>query len=407
MAKQAVTQLWAEFLFSRVLVFVVSRTDYGDMQSYLEGVSRWATKGTPYGEDGFGYPALAILFVSIPWLFGATRFELYVPFYRAQCFLADALLFHLLSRRCSRPVILAYIVSTAVLGNLLYHRLDIVLGLLLVTALALEARGSLRLASFTLGASIAFKVIPVFLLPAWLLWARRRSLRAALGALACVLLGAGSPMALAYAFWGREAIFFLGTHAVRGVQIESIWASIEIPLMELGLLSGKTYFGAGSFNLSTPLEGVLITASHMGVLAAALWGGVLAHRLARRGGPFILALASTLGALILLSKVFSPQYLLFFLPVAAWSFDSMTPARRRLAMGFTVAICALTTWVYPYHGKELVALSAVATVPLIARNALFALLVLLLELEAWRAGRLPEKSIPLPEASRARAGEDR
>ena len=56
-------------------------------------------------------------------------------------------------------------------------------------------------------------------------------------------------------------------------------------------------------------------------------------------------------------------------------------------MALAVACSALTTWVYPYHEKELVALSATATIPLIARNLLFACLVALLQIEAWQAGR--------------------
>ncbi len=382
-------QLWAEFLFSRVLIFMVTRSSYGDMPTYFEGVSRCVSKGTPYGEDAFGYPALAFLFVSIPWLLGGRKLELYFPFFRAQCFAVDALLFYFLSRRCSRLSLLFYIVCTALLPNLLYQRLDIVLGCLLVVALMLEARGSLKLASFTLGASIAFKVIPVMLIPCWLAWSTRRSLKEALGALGFVALGAGVPMGVAYLLWGKAALFFMGAHAERGVQLESIWASIQIVLMEFGL-QGKTYFNAGSYNLSTPLEGVFRTASHIALAAAALWSIVIAARLARRGGPFVLALTSTLGALILASKVFSPQYFLFFLPTLAWSLDSITPPWRRLAMVLTAGCCVLTTWVYPYHEKELIALSGVATVPLAARNTLFVLLVVLLQAHAWRCGR-PER----------------
>ena len=397
-------QLWAEFLFSRVLVFVVARAELGDMPGYFESVSRWIAKGSPYGEGGFGYPALAFLFVSIPRLLGAAKFDLYYPIFRAQCFAVDAFLFWLLSRRCSRQSLLVYILATALLPNLLYHRLDILLGFFLVVALVLEARGLWKLASLTLGLSIAFKIIPVFLLPAWLLWTMRRSLRGAFVALGFVALGAGGPVGVAYALWGKDAVFFMGAHAARGLQIESLWASIQIVLMEFGL-AGKTYFSSGSYNLSTSIEGAFTTASHIAALAAALWGGVIAVRLARRGGPLILALSSTLSALILASKVFSPQYLLFFLPVLAWSLDTMGPRLRRVVMALAVASCALTTWVYPYHEKQLVALSAVATVPLVARNALFAALVVLLQVHAWR-WRSPERDkIGVQEGMKPSAGE--
>ncbi len=376
-------RLWAEFLFSRVLVFMLSRSNYGDIPGYLESVSRSIAKGTPYGEGGFGYPVLAFLFVATPCLFGLTKFDPYYPFFRAQCFAVDVLLFHLLSRRCTRETLLVYIVCTTLLANLLYQRLDIVLGCFLILTLTLETRGSWKLASLTLGASIAFKIIPLLLVPAWLGWRLRRSFREVLVALAFVALGTGIPMGVAYFLWGKEAIFFMSAHAERGIQVESTWASLEIAWMEFGL-RGKTYWSAGSYNLSTPLEGAFTIASHFAGAAAALLGGLIAVRLARRGGPFVLAISSTLGAMILASKVFSPQYLLFFIPMAAWSLDTMRGGLRRLAVVLTIGCCGLTTWVYPYHEKELVALSAVATVPLILRNALFALLVVLLQVHAWR-----------------------
>lgn len=377
---------WAEFLFSRVIVFVVSRTHYGDVHGYFESVSRFVEKGSPYGEDGFGYPALAFLFVALPRLFGLAAFDLYYPFYRAQCFAVDVLLFWVLSRRSSRPALVVYIVCTALLASLLYHRLDIVLGCLLVIALALEARGAWRLASVALGASIAFKVIPLLLLPAWLAWTWRRSLKDAFAAAGLVALGAGAPLALACGLWGQDALLFMGVHAARGVQIESSWASLQMLLTPFGL-GAEAYFEAGSHNLTSPIEDALTAASHVLAAAASLWGGVLAARLARRGRPLVLAAASTLGALIIASKVFSPQFLLFFLPALAWSFDAMNSTLRRLAMALSVLVCALTTWVYPYHEKDLLALSPVATAPLVARNALLALLVALLQVHAWRCGR--------------------
>ncbi|MBI4606705.1 MAG: hypothetical protein HY721_32480 [Planctomycetes bacterium] len=93
-------------------------------------------------------------------------------------------------------------------------------------------------------------------------------------------------------------------------------------------------------------------------------------------------------------------YFLFLLPLLAWSLESMKPAVRYLAMGLTTACCGLTTWVYPYHEKELVALSGMATGPLVARIVLFVLLVVLLQAHAWRWGR-PESRKTGPEGLNA------
>ena len=55
-------------------------------------------------------------------------------------------------------------------------------------------------------------------------------------------------------------------------------------------------------------------------------------------------------------------------------------------MALAVTMCGLTTWVYPYHEKELIELAPLATVPLIGRNALLLALVSLLQVHAWRSG---------------------
>jgi hypothetical protein len=378
-------KVWAEFLFSRVIVLMISRARHGDTEAYFEAVARSFAAGTPYGEDGFGYPALAFFFVALPWLLGARTLQLYVPFYRAQCFAVDAALFYLLSRRLSYPALLAYIIATAILGDLLYHRLDLLLGGLLVAALVLEERGSTRLGSITLGAAAAFKVIPLLLVPAWLGWRCRRSLAEALGAALFLGLGLALPMGLGCFLWGADALFFLREHGERGIQLESTWASLGFLLTELGH-PGETYFAAGSHNLSTPFEGAFTKTSHLLGAAAGLWGGVLAARLSRAGAPLVLPAGATLGAAMAASKVFSPQFFLFFLPLLLWSRDKVRRSIRPLLLALAVACCALTAWVYPHHEAELVALSPVATLPLAARNALFLVIAGLLQVEAWRAG---------------------
>jgi uncharacterized membrane protein len=83
-------------------------------------------------------------------------------------------LFSLLRRRCSRQSLLVYIAATTLLPHLIYQRLDIMLGCLLVMVCILEVRGFPKLAGFTLGAAIAFKVVPVLLVPAWAAWTIRR-----------------------------------------------------------------------------------------------------------------------------------------------------------------------------------------------------------------------------------------
>ena len=340
----------------------------GDVEIYHGHIERAFEGANPYeGKDAFGYPPLAFIFVALPYVAGGRSSDAYYQLYRAQCYAVDALAFYLLTRSVRKDgYLLAYVLGTAVLGNLLYHRLDIALGLLLILVVHLHDRGRWLAAHAFLGLSMAFKVIPIVLVPAALaLEARRSWRRSCLGSL-MIVMGAGAPTAVGYLAWGAPSVFFLGDHAERGVQLESTWASVELLLMEMGALRGAVYWGAGSHNLHTVFEAAIVRWSHVLTGIVALGGVGLAFA-TPRGNPAP-AFAATLGGCLAASKVFSPQFLLFLFPLCVVSAER---GRRPEIAVLLILVSALTTWVYPYHEQALVALDGVAVAPLILRNALF------------------------------------
>jgi hypothetical protein len=383
--KPSTVLLWVAFLSSRVLVFTFLTRSGGDVSVYHEFAKKAWETGNPYLGEGFGYPPLAFFYVALPYLV-ARDLPDYYQLYRAETYLVDLALFALLMRRGdgSRLPALTYLVSTTLLGNLLYHRLDLVLGLLLLGAVSLRERGRIAPSYLLLGLAGAFKVVPLAAAPALLLFEARRSRRGAVTALSFLTLGAGAPTLIAVLLWGEGAVGFLGGHAERGVEIESSWASVESLLLLFGL-EGTSYWGAGCYNLRTAAEPLFVTLSHVASLLVVGGSCLLGLRATGATRNPLWLLTITLAAILSVSKVFSPQFLLFLLPLVS-AFANREGGMLHIPLLF-IGIAALTTWVYPYRESELVALEGGTLLLVSLRNVIFLGFVLLL----IRAFRREEK----------------
>jgi hypothetical protein len=153
---------------------------------------------------------------------------------------------------------------------------------------------------------------------------------------------------------GESGVFgFLKHHAERGIQLESIYSS---------LMMVSSWFGAefkldhshGAYEASGPLApamkiiasaGLVVFLAALGMRALLLW-----RRYTRRTA-FRYALFVICGAVIL-SNVFSPQYLLWALPLAMLLAIELMPAQPRWRAVLCLAlivIAAMTTWLFPYN----------------------------------------------------------
>jgi hypothetical protein len=290
-----------------------------------------------------------------------------------------------------------YTVAGLLLFPLLYDRMDLVLGVLLLAAVAALWR---KLPSWVplavLAVAINFKLTPLVLAPVFVLgtmpagelgsWkaiARRTALLAILTA------------ALFLPFFirdGMPTLGFLQYHAARGLQLEAIWSTIPVALAALFRTAAQVVFQFGAFAIQSGITGMLLTLSSVAMVALIPSLCFVFWKLLRTRGILSLALIVNCSTVFLLlailsSKVFSPQYLLWVAPlIALWE------GRRKwwVWSGF-LAICALTTLCYPLgYGRLMAAIDEaqqlpfatrlIGVTPLVLRN----LLLIALTVLCWR-----------------------
>ena len=285
-----------------------------------------------------------------------------------------------------------YTLGGLLLFPVLYDRLDLVLGVLLLVALLLLTRSRRYwLALVVLALAINFKMTPLVLVPLFVLGALPSGALARpvggqtwkqLGRNLIVLGLSGAAVFLPfYLLYGPETLSFLGYHAKRGLEIGSVWNTLPIWLGAIFRLpvSASLRFGAVEINspLAAPFRVLasIFTAAVIPGLAIALWF-LLARRpvsamrreavtLAQSDPEFFARCASLcLLTAIVFAPVLSPQYLLWLVPLAPlWSGRS-----RWWAWWAFLTICALSTVHYPFFtGNVLGALTVEDHMPLLAR----------------------------------------
>jgi hypothetical protein len=270
---------------------------------------------------------------------------------------------------------LIFRMSLLILGGLcmpriLYDRLDVFLGALLVLSLALLARRAVFLSFFVFALAVSFKLVPVFLLPVWVLGSVRTSgfvaapLRARIISIALTavtrcaelcLITAGVALVF-YMIEGKGVFDFLKFHLDRGVHIESIWGSFSLLAARLSDASFRLAWSYGAYNVITTATPVLAALS-LQVVAVLLTGATVAlavRRVLQPGGTVqapafgIIIEAALLFLCIVFSfsRIFSPQYLLAIVPLVA-----LLPCKGRGAFAVTclfLGTCFMSTLIYPY-----------------------------------------------------------
>jgi Glycosyltransferase family 87 len=187
------------------------------------------------------------------------------------------------------------------------------------------------------------------------------------------------------AFFGVLALFFVPAlilgggnlassfayHADRGLQIESFAASV---LMQLGRVS-SVVFAYGAFEAQGPDVGLASSLSFPIMCTLLFVTALFMYGAYRRGaaGPraFPRYAAALILAFMLGSKVLSPQYVIWLLPLVPLSVGGV-PGLGVSAV--FLAACFLTTQVFPIHYDDLLNLRSPGPQLLLVRNLLLALL---------------------------------
>jgi len=331
-------------------------TDIALYQAYGE---RIADGFVPYRDFGFEYPPGALPALVLPALVTNS-----VHAYR-NAFVAEMAIVGVLGvlvldvalRRLELPrrerVLSLAVVALAplLLGGVILTRFDLVPALLVVAAVALAVAGRRRAAALVVGIGAAVKLYPALLLPPLAIDAWRRGGRREL---AIVLGLAVTPILLAYAAFLVVApdgvLDSLGRQAGRPLQIESLGAGVLLALHHgFGTGLGWTS-GSGSQNLTGAGAGALAVVQGLAQVAAVVlvWisyarGPSTTERLVRHA-------AASVVAFVALSKVLSPQFLVWLVLLV----PLVGGPRRRAAIALTAVACALTAIWFPARYWDLV-----------------------------------------------------
>ncbi|HVP58945.1 MAG TPA: glycosyltransferase 87 family protein [Myxococcaceae bacterium] len=338
----------------------------GDLPVYFEATRAWLAGQTPYAEVRFEYPPYALLAFAPAALVSSTLREFQVAF-GLELLLVDVairatLLWTARARRgaWAYAPFLAYAAVAQLQAFWLYKRFDLLpAGLTLAAVLALSAGAGAR-AGAALVAGIGMKVYPLMLLPLGLVHSARRGfLRRFIGGAAL----AGAPLAALGLIWPLFSA--VGFHSARGLQVESLWASV---LWLLRDWTGVSWVhAAASYEVQGGLApAVLRVALVMWVIGAAA-AVFLSVRPVDGPGPGAIAEQALLPllALVSLGPVFSPQYVLWIATVTALLVE---PGRWQIAVA-PLAAAVLTRVTYPAPGYQS-GLSPVLTSVLVLRNLL-------------------------------------
>lgn len=186
---------------------------------------------------------------------------------------------------------------------------------------------------------------------------------------------AAGPVALTYWQASQSALTFFGYHAARGLEIGSTWASV-MWLFSLAGYPAEVVIRFGSWELVGKAEAVVSGAASLSaVLVPALLGAWALVLRGRFDGERAYAQAAlALAGVMVVSKVFSPQFLLWAIPAMALAAVEGCATRLRfLVVGAWLLVCvALTLLVYEGGGSAAFnAMSAWVMWALLARNVVY------------------------------------
>lgn len=296
---------------------------------------------------------------------------------------------------------LGVLLATCVLLGieLVFGRYDVLIFLSVFLAWRSQRKGFDASAGAFLAIAACLKLVPLALVPIFFITTpASKRIRFVMSFLIATAASAIAPLLILQpSLFFQNLAYMEHFHAVRGVQIESTWSGLQLLANGLTHQHTRLLFDTGSYQNSALGRGTTIPAGAFGIAGILLcsWRTWKQRKPLERSPA--LSLCFVLTWLIAVSPVFSPQYVLWVLPLAMIAAVDQFEARRKanrdgiLLLLLSLALLFATQWIYPLHYGALLAQKNLAmTLVLNARNLGMIILAFLL----WQAREWQEPSRP-------------
>jgi Glycosyltransferase family 87 len=403
----------AGFVLAHIAIFAgvfrgVYTTPYSGTGLYYEYGSAIVAGHVPYRDVFVEYPPFALVFFTLPRMVGAS-FPWYYVWFQVEVVVGDLVVLvalYVARERSTAPwrVLTPYTALLLAVGPITLQQYDIFPAAMTLVAVICYARGRDSVAWAVLAVATMTKVYPVLLAPVFLMLGEGpvapRIRRAAIVFVATCIVILLPLLVIAPSSLGRMMAF----HSERGIHVESVYASVAFVARAVGLSIVGTVYTYRSWNIRGPAADVLarVATPVLAVSLVAAYAFISRHARRCASGATDIHTLATSSALVLLtglvtSKVLSPQYLIWVLPILPLA----VRPKRWLVWTLFAVVGLVTYYIYPLHYPELLALDPLAITTLAVRNSLLVTLTVLVAVSLRAACRT---SAIVAEPSIERAG---
>ena len=302
----------------------------------------------PYRDFSVEYPPAAlpafVLPTFMPWSY-ATSFAVLMFVCGIGCLIAAAVVLDSVDAGAAHILLALGLVAVAplALGTLFDTRFDLWPVALTLAALAALLRDRAGLAGLLLGLAVAAKLWPLVLAPIGLAYVWRRLGRHAAFVGTLSFVAAAAFCVVPFAVLAPGGVWHSLTEQLRRpLQVESLGASLLMAAHHIGGLSLTTVTTHGSQNLAGSLPAA-VGAATTALQIAALVGIWIAFALRPEpsGTAMLVACAAALAVFVAFGKVFSPQFLIWLVPLVP-----LVRGRRGLAASALLVAALVLTQVW-------------------------------------------------------------
>jgi uncharacterized membrane protein len=370
------------FIFTLVFNTVYS-IKYSAVGLFFNDAEKILQGALPYRDFSFEYPPLSALFFLLPRLF-TSDYRIYSLLYHGEVLIFILigvwLIFNIACRLGKSPWKLLSVYTLAVLfiGPIIGEQFDIFPVIFTLLALYFFWTGKTKKSWIFLALGTMVKLYPAAIAPVFIFcYLRNRQYNqiwqgvVSFG-ITCLVIT--SPFIFTSPYSLTNLVNY---HAARGLQLESLYSAILLFMSKLGLTSVTLNFSSGSVNVENPAALFLARFSTYLLIAVMIIVYWFVYSQIKPGksqfsrlGAYSLLIILTL---IVFSKILSPQYIIWLLPVLPLLFVGW---KYQIWLGF-VLIGILTYCIFPVGYLGLMALDTGMIVLLFVRDVLLVLMAVL------------------------------